>query len=419
MSYFLPFSLCVLDNFSKQFHNTPCLHSTMFRNQSSDVSDVGHSNVFQNMFTNAPVFHQFPPQEDGELNVFQNVFSTCVKTVVQPSRGECKNNLEQKSKLTNQLSALDISDSPHGSMFLSRRENRRSCKSHEIKTVRTKPKSKRYNSRTVYDYKLQSTATFEHLKKVLTLFPKRYQKFFVFRLYGKRSCIKRTATFESLPNLFQFTYNQIVFKLKQNPKRIEQIKSYDPDRKSNNQNISGRTIYYFITKFCQSRNIHYYVDTSEYPYRIVGNHIYSVQNYIEPDVEEVMIRNGYQLVNVYQSYQQQQRANRSLTSFAPFKRSHKIYCPVIQEDMAICWWYFFMWFDNIAGMIALELLANQVSQDIQTQKKKNKINNPRRKKPKSKSTTKRTRQVNTRKRSANLTKFNRKQSKSKRIKTNS
>lgn len=377
-----------------------------------DLFPTHQNNVFgQTTNFSAPnIFETFQSNHNAFQNEQKNTNNNDIQhnNVSQPLESKTRNIFTHpKLKLTKRLKNLHISKVKNNLLTLQRTISDNPNTTIREKPLKIKTKSKRYNCKTAHNHDIWMKSIHFYLCKVLPVIPKRYQKLYVFQVYGKRNCDKRVSNLSSIDPRYKFVYNQIAFQLKQHPEKIQHIKSYETSNAENK--ISGRTIYDFIIKYCQSKNIYYYVNKSNYPYQIVGNRIYSMHNEIDHDVEQVMQQHGYERIHLHHSYQRKQQSHRAMTSFAPFKRSHNVFCPIIQDNMSICWWYFFMWFDNVAGMKALQLLITDVRKFLTQNKSK------RKKKTKHKNNNNMTRRKN-RKRSADDTKINRTQSASKRKK---
>ena len=129
--------------------------------------------------------------------------------------------------------------------------------------------------------------------------------------------------------------------------RKERVLSFMMDRK-----VSKRLISYFVVHFVKINPTCYYLDTSQYPYKICSNIADSIYK-LETTVPQAIF------INVHREYQACLNAKGPLKCNAPYYRMNTV-VNERSEQYSLSAVPFYLWLDRIGGIEAFELLKDKV-----------------------------------------------------------
>jgi hypothetical protein len=164
--------------------------------------------------------------------------------------------------------------------------------------------------------------------------------YFILHTYGRRNIRKDAVTENNLTQSQREVYARIRSEL-QNPVRRDRILSF-----INEKVITKRLINYFVVHYSLIvREISYYLDRSQYPYRIVGD-------FNNPQQQEILerISQGENIVwiNFHQEYKNSKNKKGRRNRHAPYRRSVSVH-GADGNEYSICELNFYLWLDDVGG----------------------------------------------------------------------
>lgn len=165
-------------------------------------------------------------------------------------------------------------------------------------------------------------------------------------LFGQRSLQKEPisdiSNLSNLSNKEYHIFENIQRKLS-DPKRKQRIFDLIQDKR-----FTKRLITYFVVHYClEDQVVSYYLDRTEYPYKIVGE----LNNPNQPEIYEMINNQGRNIVwvNLHQEYKNCKKTSGRKNRHAPYRRST---CFRLNDDptpYSLCEMNFYIWFDEIGA----------------------------------------------------------------------
>jgi hypothetical protein len=181
---------------------------------------------------------------------------------------------------------------------------------------------------------------------------------FILTVYGKRWFSKQTLQKHQLTREEMLCFADIKQKM-QNPIRRERI-----IQMIQKKDASKRLFHYFAAHYLLNNHVHYWLDKTEYPYKIIGK--------INDHESSPEIQQAYQqgrklsLIQLVYEYKNLKSPVPGMCMNAPYQRSTTVYDESTDDKkISLCQFRFFLWLDSVGGMDAFHLLED----DIRKQKK--------------------------------------------------
>lgn len=175
--------------------------------------------------------------------------------------------------------------------------------------------------------------------------------FMILQINGKRNTKK-----DAVPETALSSFEQIIYT------RLRKELEYEPRRKrifefiNQRDNTSRRLINYFVVRYAlMEREMSYYLDKTNYPYKIIG-----VMN--RPDQPDILkrIANGEYIVwiNFHQSYKDSKNREGRKGRHAPYKRSVSVRDN--DTEYSLCELNFYLWLDEVGGFELFDMFEPDV-----------------------------------------------------------
>ena len=178
-----------------------------------------------------------------------------------------------------------------------------------------------------------------------------FSEYMILILYGKRNMKKESVKISKLSSAEKEVYRRIRSELSNNVRK-ERIFSF-----INQKDITKRLINYFVVHYILvQKEVSYYLDKREYPYKIIGDFNNPYQDKIlrlkETGANIIWI-------NLHQEYKTSKNKKGRRNLHAPYARS----ISVMGEDMceySLCELNFYIWLDDMGGFDAFYRLETDV-----------------------------------------------------------